>query len=194
MHFNVRIISLNYIICRKIKYIKVSFVILEVVGYCNEADREVIRVWTWVIARAKKKCKTHENTNEKNESEWWAPYWSFVYLSERVQAVFLMSLVMRVFHCVERFHMTSWRPMILVFRNNEMLVFETNPVKAFFCSNNLHRCWSREWKRSIILIKLNNVQANIVIPLFYQNPQIPIALIHFLSELQAREARVDGAS
>ena len=33
------------------------------------------------------------------------------------------------------------------FRNNEttpMLAFETNPVKAFFCSNNLHRCWSRE--------------------------------------------------
>ena len=49
---------------------------------------------------------------------------------------------------------------ILVSQNNEtaaMLVSQTNPVgvklfsyvKAFFCSINLHRCWSREWKHSI---------------------------------------------
>ena len=49
---------------------------------------------------------------------------------------------------------------ILVSQNNEtaaMLVSLTNPVgvelfsnaNAFFCSNNLHRCWPREWKHSI---------------------------------------------
>ena len=49
---------------------------------------------------------------------------------------------------------------IFVSQNNEtaaMLVSLTNPVgvelfsnaNAFFCSNNLHRCWPREWKHSI---------------------------------------------
>ena len=77
-----------------------------------------------------------ENTNEKMKVN--GAYWSFTYLRECVQALFLMSLVMRAFHFVERFHMTSWRPIILVFRNIEttpMLLVEINPVKAFFCSN-----------------------------------------------------------
>ena len=97
-----------------------------------------------------------ENAKEKNESECWAQYWSFAYLRKCVLAIFLVSLVIRVFHCVERFHMTSWRPMIPVYRNNEMtpmLMFETKPVKAFFCSNPFfYRCWSREWQRCILTL------------------------------------------
>ena len=56
-------------------------------------------------------------------------------VSECVQAVSLMSLVMRAFHCVERFHMTSWRPVILVFRNNRNdahVVVQNKPRKGFF--------------------------------------------------------------
>ena len=50
---------------------------------------------------------------------------------------------------------------ILVSQNNEtvaMLLFQINPVgveifsyaNPFFCSNELHRCWSHEWKCSIV--------------------------------------------
>ena len=106
--------------------------------------------------------------------------WSFTYLHECVQAVFLMSLVMRTFHCVERFHMTSWRPMILVFRNIEttpipqLLLFETNLVKAFFCSINLHIDAGHVSENALyILLNEANVQANIVIIFILTKPSDP---------------------
>ena len=80
--------------------------------------------------------------------------------------------------------MTSWRAMILVFRNIEttpipqMLLFETNPVKTFFCSNQFAYIDAGHVSENALYILLNkaNVQANIVITFILTKPSDPKCL------------------
>ena len=87
---------------------------------------------------------------------------------------------MRALHCVERFHVTSWRPMILVFRNIEttfipqMLLFETNLVKAFFLFQSICIDAGHVSENALyILLNKANVQVNIVITFILTKPSDP---------------------
>ena len=98
-----------------------------------------------------------------------------------------MSLVMRAFHCVERFHMTSWRPMILVFRKIDVhptdVVVRNKPRKGFLLFQSICIDAGHVIENSLyILLNKANVQANIVITFILTKLSDPnsSALIHFL--------------
>ena len=111
------------------------------------------------VGRRKKKESAKDSSTWKYQRKRWkwiALYWSFTYLHECVQAVFLMSLSNEGFALCRTFsrdvmaandtgvpkHWNDVHPTDVVVRNKPGKDF-------FFVPINLHRCWSREWKCSI---------------------------------------------
>ena len=89
-----------------------------------------------------------------------------------------MSLVMRAFHCVECFHMTSWWPMILVFRNIDVhptdVVVRNKPRKGFLLFQSICIDAGHVSENALYtLLNKANVQANIVITFIVTKPSDP---------------------